>query len=290
MRRESPYGLHPNGLRRRSRSAVVHQFKLRCKSILDGVLRVQTTDDLSSSDCWDLSDVIKIRVKQDGRTEEFSMSRPLLRWHSAYFNAALDPDGGFVERGQEVFEIEEDIEAFETFRSWMFTTTLGDAPSPAQNGGAATAQTTQTGTSARTNMRVKYCKAWILGESRGVPGLKNAVIDALHKDDWNNWALSVKEMSYVYNNTMPNAALRRYLTEFISRTMAIKEVAALSAEKKQRIPRELIWDLIGLWSKRTTVISRKTWASQDRCQWHDHDFECGPSGPGGSLRLRNRRI
>ena len=149
--------------------------------------------------------MITIRVKQDDRTEEFVMTRPLLRWHSSYFNAALDPDGGFMERGQEALEIQEDIEAFEAFQSWMFTLTLEDTPSSAQNGGAATAQMTQTDTSSRTKLRNRYCKAWILGESRGVPGLKNAAIDALHKEDWNTWELSVKELSYVYNNTLPDS-------------------------------------------------------------------------------------
>ena len=98
----------------------------------------------------------------------------LLKWHSSYFAAALDPKG-FCKEDQKDIEIKEDIEVFELLQCRAYTGRLQDEKSTAGD-------TPRDPTSvAHLPHSSVLCKLWIFGDMRGVPDLKNAAIDVLHE-------------------------------------------------------------------------------------------------------------
>ena len=48
-----------------------------------------------ASSAYNYDDVVTVRVIHGLQTKDYKVFRELLRWHSAYFTAALDSNSGF---------------------------------------------------------------------------------------------------------------------------------------------------------------------------------------------------
>jgi hypothetical protein len=78
--------------------------------------------------------LITVKIYDGNKLEEYQICRGLLTWHSAYFAAALDPNGGFVDDGSNTIELEESIEVFDAFYCWLYTSKLKETPTtPAES-------------------------------------------------------------------------------------------------------------------------------------------------------------
>jgi hypothetical protein len=69
-----------------------------------------------------------VNIRDGDKRKDYNISRGLLTWHSAYFAAALDPNGGFVKIDSNTIELEESIEVFDAFYCWLYTSKLKDTP------------------------------------------------------------------------------------------------------------------------------------------------------------------
>ncbi|KAF3040585.1 hypothetical protein E8E11_005311 [Didymella keratinophila] len=216
--------------------------------------------------CYKYNDVVTIRVTHDGKahrgTKEYMVFRELIRRHFAYFAAALDPAGGFLEHTTRVLEIECHHEVFDAFMHWLHIGQLKDLCEDAS-----------TKHDLFSSMRT-LCMLWVFWDCRGIPELGNAVIHSLHKRFTATWTLpDVSTTQYIYENTVAGCTLRKLILQFFVATKTKRK------EKHEKIP-EFCSDL-GECEKRSaaTWVTRKALMRWDRCQWHDH------SGPGGKLRL-----
>lgn len=202
------------------------------------------------------------------------MPRQLLRWHSAYFAAALDPEGGFVKEGVKELHIEDNIQAFEAFFCWIFTGKLKDVVPPTDGAKA---------TDAYLSLHT-ICNVWFFGELRGIPALKNVAIDMLHERCCAKWVWLSGCIKLVYENTVEGSQLRKYIVDMTTRTISVGGILAVS---KDLLTVDFLRDILPIYANRAqggvSPLGQKDWAGQDRCKWHDH------SGPGGKLRLESRK-
>lgn len=229
-----------------------------------------------NSHCYDLNDIVTIRVFEEGwGYQNFQLPRKLLEWHSSYFAAALDPQG-FGRTIVSELVIKDCIRVFEAFRCWLFTGRLVDPVEPVDN--------TKRDRKNTSLSNQNICQVWTFGNFRGIPGLKNAAIDLLHEQDTLAWNFHYERIKYVYENTEAGSDLRRYIVDDYVLNVEPKDSVKIIEPQEATV--EFLFDAIPdliISASSGTRITRHGWAIIDRCQWHDH------SGPGGKLRSQNRQ-
>ncbi|KAH4920158.1 hypothetical protein HBI79_195830 [Parastagonospora nodorum] len=247
---------------------------------------ISTSSDLSRcsgpalqapSTCYDMNDMAKIYVFEDTLKDDVQnaheIPRGLLRWHSSYFAAALDPDSDIGSKNGEL-RLDEDHAVFGAFLCWIWTGRLKDIPKSLEDASAPDFYLSS----------MLLCKIWVFGDMRGVPGLCNAAIDMLHERITAKWSITIPVISWIYENTRPGAALRGFMVDTCMLLKGPSFWQQLGDESKA-IPVQFVLDALpALISRGQTAepIKRAAWTVLDRCQWHDH------SGPGGKLRMESR--
>lgn len=224
---------------------------------------------------YDLNDLVTIQVKHKDDIREFRMVRPLLRWHSSFFNAALDPSGGYRENQTNKIEILEDVEAFKSFGSWIFTKELEvtvknkDMITKLALSTGATGETRQKREENMTEFEIslKLCKIWVLGEKRGVPALKNAAIDVLHQRFADSCQTNAALLPYVYENTLAGSTLRKFYVTMYTRSKNIPKFVQSLRSTKEDVPQEFLWECLEEWGKaleedtyEDLILLRDEWA------------------------------
>lgn len=233
------------------------------------------------STCYNLTDLINIKVRDTGSEEEktYLIPRELLKWHSSYFAAALDIDSDFKKSTDGSLYLSESLKVFDAFVCWLYTGRVKDPP-------VFAADVTPTVDDCYTSWKV-LIDIWIFSDMRGVPGLGNAAIDALHERLAVSWqTCSYLETDRAFSNTLRGSTLRKFLvdadtmtTDFTSQMKELADGSCINAE--------YLIEALPILVKRgehSTPISRASWTKLDRCRWHDH------SGPGGKLRLESRKV
>jgi hypothetical protein len=86
---------------------------------------------IAPSTCYDPYDLVEIVVHSTLReddTKTYSIPRGLLKWHSSYFAAALDPVNRATFQGNAMgqLELHESIAVFDAFHCWLYTGRLKD--------------------------------------------------------------------------------------------------------------------------------------------------------------------
>ena len=206
------------------------------------------------------------------------MIRKLLVWHSSYFAAALDPDGSFVSSGADAIHIDDDIATFEAFSCWIYTGRLQDPP-------GTTITTVEEYREARPWLlsNTRLCQIWIFADMRGIPALKNVAVDMIH------WKVGLPgrhlpaSIDYVYENTTEGSLLRKLLVEAYAWNVSFVWFLAFD---RSLLTIDFVMDLMPFFITRgrDDVPREDEWKVIHRCRWHDH------SGPGGSLRMRDRGV
>ena len=233
------------------------------------------------SKCYDHADSVKI-VVQDSNTlqdptsisKTFQIPRGLLRWHSAYFAAALDPESDFCVGKDEALTLTENIEVFETFLCWLYTGKLKDPPSSPDDAARATCY---------LKPRL-LCEIWVFADMRGIPALGNAAIDMSHELISAYWVVPTYIVAhFIYENTRSGAQLRALLVGTCVLISTLDQLEKLDADK---VPSRFLLDIFPSFIRRAEnakPVGRLAYTVLDRCSWHDH------SGPGGKLRLESRK-
>jgi hypothetical protein len=207
-------------------------------------------------------------------SKTYEIPRGLLRWHSAYFAAALDPENDFQENKDGKLPLEESIAVSDAFQCWLYTGRLKDPLSDTTNA-----------TEAEVYLPTRVlCRIWAFADMRGVPGLGNAAIDMLHETQAASWSTAGRLISMVYKAASAGCGLRRYLVDLFVETKKLSGFLELA--KAVKCPADFLYDAIPKLTSKgddERVMSKQEWKEIDRCQWHDH------SGPGGKLRLDSRK-
>ena len=106
-------------------------------------------------------------------------------WHSSYFAAATDPDGGFSTSSAKVLEFEGSHAVFGTFYCWMYTGQLKD-PSGAD--------------ASTTEHYLNYFllrDTWLFADLREILSLCNNALNMLYKlcpANWSTHRRAIKHM------------------------------------------------------------------------------------------------
>lgn len=207
------------------------------------------------------------------KSKSYELPRELLKWHSSYFAAALDPESDFNSKREMC--LTERHRVFDAFVCWLFTGRVKDLPEDRNDASANDYYLS-------TEVLIWV---WIFADMRGTPGLGNAAIDMYHERLASEWKTCLEDTEYIFDHTQKGSALRKFVVDAHTLT---KLHTKFINEVSQRDPAngEFLLDAIPILVKRgqsAKNINRKAWTELDRCQWHDH------SGPGGKLRLESRK-
>ncbi|PVI01905.1 hypothetical protein DM02DRAFT_670935 [Periconia macrospinosa] len=218
------------------------------------------------SHCWDLSDLVEIRVTQGQETEKFIMIRPLLCFHSSFFRKLLDPNGPFKENGAKIVDIQDDIKVFVAMQRWIHTGHINDV-------GVKT-------------LPLALCKIWVFADKRGMPGLANDAIDALHEYTAYHGTIPTPTIPYILENTLPESKLYKFLHAQYSAIQSNKSLVndierALRPDVFDEATKSFLLmqlrtriDFGGPATKEVEYKRPQEWVFEDRCRWHQH----GPRG------------
>jgi hypothetical protein len=211
-------------------------------------------------------------------TKTYSIPSGLLKWHSSYFAAALDPvnRATFQENAMSQLELHESIAVFDAFHCWLYTGRLKDV----------TLRDDDTPSDDLYLDTYTLFRTWAFADMRGIPDLGNAVVDMLHESSVAEWtALGQKKIQWVFENTMPGSELRQYVVDLTAKTGNYETFQArIDAEVTPLKFLILAMPQLVRNGVQHKGIGRPAWTKMNRCQWHDH------SGPGGKLPLESRKL
>lgn len=144
-----------------------------------------------------MNDVVRISGREDSTIVPLLLPRRLLAWHSSSFAAALGREE-FARNRDEEMQINDNVDAFQAFGCWIYTGRLQDPP-------ASSFVVGDTGLVPDDlyPSRFRLREIWVFGDTRGIPGIKNAAIDKLHEKYTVDWAVTdfSPAMRYAYENT-----------------------------------------------------------------------------------------
>ncbi|EME85149.1 uncharacterized protein MYCFIDRAFT_83158 [Pseudocercospora fijiensis CIRAD86] len=120
---------------------------------------------------------------------------------------------------------------------------------------------------------------WVFGDAHEIPLLQNDVMTALHRIVSKDWAIpDVRDINYVYENTMRQSPLRRFLIDVYA--------ATCNSDSFERYGEKLSWCKDALLDL-LQVVWREGWhreAEADFGKWdlrkyhvHEQGVECGGS-------------
>lgn len=156
---------------------------------------LQSSDRLTNlRDDFEKTVIVKVGVEK----RPFTVHKGILCKAAPYFRAALE--GGFKEAQNHELELSEDDPAvFKHFLLWSYT---GEILSP---------DAELADISYRTLVDLH-----ILGEMRGVPTLRNKVIDILIDKQAQKNVIATSQVQHVYDNTSPGCPLRRFFVDKVA--------------------------------------------------------------------------
>lgn len=196
--------------------------------------------------------------------EIFTVHKTLICNKSPFFDAACN--GGFIESVEDIIHLPEDQPAVvELLLDWVYT---GEFANP---------ETESANLISWHNTAALY----ILADKMQMQDLSNAVIDLWVKNAENTRGNPMCEAAYVYNNTPPEAPLRRLLVEMVARGT----MADFVGDGLEGVPVEFFHDLsirLMLLRRDNISVSARFW--RDLNQYHERrprDNEPATAARGG---------
>lgn len=203
-------------------------------------------------------ETVRIKVGKADEQKSFILHKGILSFYSGYFKSALNSE--FIEGQTDEIDLpEEDVQTFRHFIFWLYRGTLRR--------------------SITTRTILKMSRLWVFGDRRNIPLLQNSVLDEMRdiiKNATKQWLLpGVMELSFVYNNTTPDSALRRFIVDVAHRTMSPTTVRPPSIDHPQWNA-EALQDMLAAaltgWEKGTAKsISKADVEGWDMCSYHVHE-------------------
>ncbi|KAI4647966.1 hypothetical protein J4E93_004377 [Alternaria ventricosa] len=175
-------------------------------------------------------DMITIVVGSAENVRKFYTYQGLLAHYSTYFKAALKDD--WKEGTLKTVNLKDDNpEVFKAFFHWIYTGKLyfaldasGKIPLSEQ----------------------LICEIYVFGDARGSTNLYNAAIDLLLQKTHQEWKVPLDQIPYVYENTLPGSALRKYLVDDVVETYRFRRLADPTQRETElpRYPQEFLAEIV----------------------------------------------
>lgn len=153
----------------------------------------------------------------------------------------------------EIYLLDDDPKVFEAYYYWLFTRQLWDPNTVAKAGSVPLT----------FNL---LCKIFVFGDARGIPGLRNAAIDALLYKSGEEWAMPTMSLRYMYENTPKDSMLRKLAVNMVIKTFDVRKL-------DPGCHSELLMDLVVAHQDSGKVykpISQAEWRKINKCDYHDH--------------------
>ena len=129
--------------------------------------------------------------------QKFGFHRGILCQYSSFFRAALLGNFREAEEGLVVLP-DDDPSTFKIFNTWLYSRRIRGQ---LQNGKEVPCEA------------IELVKLFIFGDMRGIPALRNDVIDAFVKE---RSTVHLEVIPYLYANTQPSSPLRRLFVDLIN--------------------------------------------------------------------------
>ncbi|KAK5127924.1 hypothetical protein LTR85_005041 [Meristemomyces frigidus] len=213
-----------------------------------------TLDKFPTPDMFD--EIIQVMVeKAPAPTRMFSVHAQVAAFYSDYFKAAIN--GDLKEGKSSIIELPtEDVQVFEHFVGWLYTRVLpkGSAENDAP-------------------FRALF-ELWAFGDRRQIPLLMNATINTIRDEVVRTWKVPTGELHWLYQNTVPGSALRRFVVDLVSRSGGTQLLAA--PEMRKTWPADAIWDVLLLvWELKEkgfqSSMSKEMAKTWQTCKYHRHE-------------------
>jgi len=174
--------------------------------------------------------MITVVVGSGEEMRKFYTYKGLLAHYSTYFKAALKDE--WREGASKTVELKEDNpEVFKAFFHWIHTGKLYFALDAS-------------GKIPLSQMLI--CEIFVFGDARGSPDLCNTAIDVLLQKTHQEWRVPLAEAPYVYQNTLPGSALRKFLVDDAVETYRFERLSDPSQREHEllRWPQEFLAEIV----------------------------------------------
>ncbi|KAI9876317.1 MAG: hypothetical protein M1830_006774 [Pleopsidium flavum] len=182
---------------------------------------------------------------------KFDVHQGLICHYSSYFKAALS--GSFKESKKGIVDLEDETEqTFKLFYLWLYSQKL------------------VVEVSREYEAWLRLAELYVFGDKRGVPKLKNRIIDTMVA--WNA-QLDVVPLPLnflVYDNTPEFSPLRKLLVDFVAWGMDVLDAKTFAST--QEYSKEFLIDLVRAIEKRPSPrLLRNAPFRIDLCSYHEHE-------------------
>ncbi|GIZ44943.1 hypothetical protein CKM354_000812700 [Cercospora kikuchii] len=138
-------------------------------------------------------ETVQVKIGPDPNAKFFTIHKGVLVFYSGYFESALRHNSTFTEARHGIFHLpEEEVGVGEIFMVFLYR---GELRYP----------------SVFFSALPTLVPLWVLADRRVVPLLMNKCIDAIKREVLQVWLSPYWLLPYVYANTAPNSALRRFI-------------------------------------------------------------------------------
>jgi hypothetical protein len=186
----------------------------------------------------------------------------LLKHYSAYFRRALKKEWA-EGQSKTVTLAAEDPKVFQAFFNWIMI-------------GRLFGQLDSEGEIPLSHRLI--CRIYVFGDARGVPELCNAAVDLCFQKCIQGWDYPVHSLSYVYDNTVEDSKLRKFLVRYGMENFDFETLR----DDEHCYPKDFLIDLVEelrvqdrtLRHLRTVSAGEYTYSkvSEICSQYHDHFF------------------
>ncbi|KAF2164683.1 hypothetical protein M409DRAFT_25077 [Zasmidium cellare ATCC 36951] len=219
-----------------------------------GSMSLPSTPDLKPTGN-DYDEIIRIKVGTGASSncKTFDIHKGILKFYSGYFRAAISniENGRFAESGDGVICLAEDQpHTFDKFKSWLYTRDVGSV--------------VEEGDCNESDCSWKIlCQLWCFGDQSWILLLQNEVLSTLHRRIARRNFTPTVELGYVYDNTGPQSALRRYMIHAVA--MKFNEPKEV-LEYDDRFTKEILLDLVAALLPKPTRINSLEFSRIDLCE------------------------
>ncbi|KAF7193325.1 Kelch-like protein 10 [Pseudocercospora fuligena] len=197
--------------------------------------------------------IVQIKTGEGTEAKVFDVHKSILCFCSGYFRTAFNGRWKEAQEGAiDIPSISPDI--FKHFIHWAYSRQF---EVPAKDGKG-------------TDFEV-LLKLWVFGDAHEIPMLQNMAITTLHRTILKQWqAPSGFGMQYVFENTMPQSQLRRFLIDVWAGTCdfnILKSKGVMDTWCK-----DALIDLLQIvWRKEWQRSSKEALEKWDMCEYHVHE-------------------
>lgn len=187
--------------------------------------------------------------------KSYRVHKGVLTFYSGFFDKALK--GEFKEAAQNAVDLPETEPAvFDSVQNWLYSHQLHPAKEA----------------DPKKMSYLQIQKLWVFGDAHNIPALQNDAINLLHQAIVEQWTVPSSSLHHLYDNTMPNAPLRRYCIDIISNSSSAASLLSKNKDQQKLFPKEALVDILKVvWTDGHKVQSKEAVKMWNMCEYHVHE-------------------